>query len=134
MARSRKSVKKQSLVQFDPLTGWEDVHLPYRSFQSLPQRPALPLLPLQPHRFLKLKSMHPLSPVTCINIGQPIGSPLRSKLRMGIHRNAILSAAATLADCRAQLTALQKRLSKGTSLISSDWESPLFRVQKRNGR
>jgi hypothetical protein len=105
--------------------------LPYHSFHSLPQRPALPLLPLQPHRFLKLRSMLPLSPVTCINIGEPIGSPLRSKLRMGIHRNALLSAAATLADCRAQLTAIQKRSSKGTSFISSDWESPLFRVKKQ---
>ena len=132
MARRNKRLKKSLLI--DPLTGWEDESFPLHSFHYFPQMHLSPLLPLKSKRVSKLLLPLPLSPVTLVNVGQPMGSPLRSKLRMGIHRNALLSAAATLADCREQVNALRKRFSKARSLLSSQWSHSLPQLKERSRR
>lgn len=59
-----------------------------------------------------------------ILIGKPLGAPvsLRSKLRMGIHKHALLSAASTLAECREQVYLYKKSAASLRRGFSCPWD------------
>ena len=126
---ARRTIKQQVSFQIDPLTGWEDEHLPVQSFHSFSQKTIFPVLKLKP----VVKPTAVLSPLSHINIGVPLGNSLRSKVRMSIHQSAILGAASTLAECRDRLQILQKSVpkAKDSSFSRSFSGLPPVRIRRR---